>query len=128
AEHVADIDMPAVDHDLDAVGTTALIAVGQVPDAASEALRRNRRVRDGPRGPRQARRGGQSQQPLHMFAASDGRHGREVSQTRAFRADGSSLAYTLLAGLARARGRARNYGGHHTRHDRRLPDPETNRS
>ncbi len=47
AEHVADIDMAAVDHDLNAVGATALIAVGQMPDAAPNALRRNRRFRSG---------------------------------------------------------------------------------
>ena len=44
AEHVADIDMAAVDHDLYAVGAAALIAVRQVPDAAPDALRRNGRV------------------------------------------------------------------------------------
>ena len=44
AEHVADVDMAAVDHDLHAVGPAALIAVGQVADAAPDALRRNRRL------------------------------------------------------------------------------------
>ena len=39
AEHVADVDMAAVDHDLDAVGATALIAMGQVPNPSPDALR-----------------------------------------------------------------------------------------
>ena len=41
AEHVADIEVAAVDHDLHAVGPAALIAVRDVPDAAADALRRN---------------------------------------------------------------------------------------
>ena len=41
AEHVADIDMAAVDHHLHAVGPPALIAVGEVPDAAADAGRRD---------------------------------------------------------------------------------------
>ena len=44
AEHVADVDVAAVDHHLHAVGPAALIAVGQVADAAADALRRNRRL------------------------------------------------------------------------------------
>ena len=44
AEHVADVNMAAVDHDLDAVGAAALIAVRQVPDPAPDARRRNRRL------------------------------------------------------------------------------------
>ena len=42
AEHVADVDVPAVDHDLHAVGTAALIAVRHVPDPPADAVRRNR--------------------------------------------------------------------------------------
>ena len=41
-EHVADINMAAVEHNLDAVRTTAKIAVRQMTDAAPNALRRNR--------------------------------------------------------------------------------------
>ena len=44
AEHVADIDVAAVHHHLDAVGAPALIAVRQVPDAVPDALRWNGRV------------------------------------------------------------------------------------
>ena len=41
AEHVADVDVAAVDHDLHAVGPAALIAVRQVPDPAPDAWRRD---------------------------------------------------------------------------------------
>src|SRR5579862_9819671 len=49
AEHVADIQVPAVQHDLNAVRPAANIAVGQMMETSPDALRRNytflRRVR-----------------------------------------------------------------------------------
>src|SRR3989442_552969 len=74
AEHVADINMAAVDHDLYTIRPAALIAVRQVPDPAPDALRRNGRVGSGARSRRQARQGRQTQQPAHVFAASHGSH------------------------------------------------------
>ena len=44
-EHVADIDVTAIDHDLDAVGPAALVAVRHVPDSAADAGWRNGRPR-----------------------------------------------------------------------------------
>ena len=44
-EHVADVDMAAVHHDLHTVGAPALIAVRHVPDPPPDAVRRN----EGPR-------------------------------------------------------------------------------
>jgi hypothetical protein len=55
AEHVTDIDMATVDHDLYAIRATALIAVRQIPDAAPDALRRDRQVRIGARCVRHVR-------------------------------------------------------------------------
>src|SRR5205085_11867712 len=47
-EHMPDIEITAIQHDLNAVGTAALIAVGDMFDApARNALRRNRRLRRG---------------------------------------------------------------------------------
>ena len=43
AEHVADVKMAAVDHDLHAVRPAADIAVGQMTEAAPNALRRHDR-------------------------------------------------------------------------------------
>ena len=40
-EHVADVDMTAVHHDLYAIGAAALIAVRYVPDPAADAVRRD---------------------------------------------------------------------------------------
>ena len=44
AEHVADIKMPAVEHDLNAIRPSAKIAVGQMTEALPDALRRNCRL------------------------------------------------------------------------------------
>ena len=75
AEHVADVDMAAVHHDLYAVGAAAQIAVRQMADPASDAVRRNRRpgnlrsLSGRARPERQARGRGQTQQTFHVFAA-----------------------------------------------------------
>ncbi len=44
AEHVADVQVTPVHHDLDAVGSAADVAVGEMPDAASDACWWNRHV------------------------------------------------------------------------------------
>jgi hypothetical protein len=44
AEHVTDIEMVAVGHDLDAVRTPANVAVGNMLDPVTNPLRRYRRV------------------------------------------------------------------------------------
>ena len=89
AEHVADVDVPAVDHHLHAVGPAALVAVREVPDAAPDALRRDDRIGRAvrPGGRRGGRR--QGQQSLHSGTARDfhtkdstlfGRPGRTLSR------------------------------------------------
>ena len=73
AEHVADIKMPAVEHHLNAVGPAANIAVREMTEALSDALRRNGvilRVRLQGAG-RQCR---ETQQTFSAIAPSDGRH------------------------------------------------------
>ena len=74
AEHVADVDVPPVDHHLDAVGPSALVAVGDVADPVPDALRRHHGIGRSVRSVRsRGRRGGrgQRQQPLHPGSASD---------------------------------------------------------
>ena len=73
AEHVADVDVAAVDHHLHAVGPAANVAVGEVPDATADALGRDRLVL---RQCRQRHGGGRGnpKQALQMRAARD--HGR----------------------------------------------------
>ena len=79
AEHVADVDVAAVDHHLHAVGPAALIAVRQVTDAPADARRRDHLprglawARPGP-GLRLQRGQPQSQQPFQLFAASEFPH------------------------------------------------------
>jgi hypothetical protein len=41
AEHVADIEMPAIKHDLNTIRPSANIAVGQMTQALSDTSRRN---------------------------------------------------------------------------------------
>src|SRR5262249_44394232 len=70
AEHVTDIKMAPVQHDLHAVGTAADVAVGQMTDLMADPLRRDwsilRRARG---GLRQQRQRCQSNQRFQMFAA-----------------------------------------------------------
>src|SRR6185436_13657737 len=56
AEHVADVDVLAVDHHLHRIGPPALVAVGDVLDALADALRRDR-VGGGCGGPGRAATG-----------------------------------------------------------------------
>src|SRR6266853_979919 len=78
AEHVADVHVAAVDHDLYAVGAAALIAVRQVSDSAPDAVWRNGRLRSlsplssGPGRQRQAPQRRQTQQAFHVFTAGHG--------------------------------------------------------
>ena len=70
AEHVADIKMPAVEHDLNAIRAPADIAVGEMTEVLSDALRRNCRfLRVGLRGSRRQRR--ETQQAFPAIAPSD---------------------------------------------------------
>src|SRR5438034_11754777 len=71
AEHVTDIKMAPIQHDLHAVGTAANIAVGQMTDLMTDPLRRNwrilRRARGGLRPQRQR---WQSKQRFPLFGAA----------------------------------------------------------
>src|SRR2546428_6940981 len=69
AEHVTDIKMAPIQHDLHAVGTAANIAVGQMTDLMPDPLRRNWSILRGARGLRQQRQCCQSNQGFQMFAA-----------------------------------------------------------
>src|SRR2546428_12310836 len=69
AEHVTDIKMAPIRHDLHAVGTAANIAVGQMTDLMPDPLRRNWSILRGARGLRQQRQCCQSNQGFQMFAA-----------------------------------------------------------
>src|SRR5438128_10687308 len=69
AEHVTDIKMAPIQHDLHAVGTAANIAVGQMTDLMPDPLRRNWSILRGARGLRQQRQCCQSNQGIEMFAA-----------------------------------------------------------
>ena len=70
AEHVPDIDVAAVHHHLHAVWTSALVAVRQVPDPATDALRRNRASCGRARRERQARERRQTKQACQVVATS----------------------------------------------------------
>ena len=73
AEHVADIKMPAVEHDLNTVGPSADIAVGQMTEAVSDALRRNGGLlRGGLAGSRRQSR--KTDQAFPAIAPADFRH------------------------------------------------------
>ena len=74
AEHVADIEMTAIDHDLDAVRPSADIAVGNVIDAPADSLHWNRNVHCGTRGLRKISRQRQAEQRFQVFAAIDTCH------------------------------------------------------
>src|SRR4029450_8213517 len=68
AEHGPDVGVVTIDHHLNAVGTTALVAVRDVPDPAPDAFRRNRigrRCRTRHRG---KGRGGGAQQALYVVS------------------------------------------------------------
>ncbi len=70
AEHVADVEVLAVEHDLHAVGPAALIAIREVADLPADAVGRHRRVHGGNGQAGGGRgRGSQREQPLQMFAA-----------------------------------------------------------
>ncbi|HEV3447309.1 MAG TPA: hypothetical protein VG099_21895 [Gemmataceae bacterium] len=81
AEHVPDIEVFTVDHHLDAIGASALIAVADVADFVSDALGRDigagkhsRRGRT--KIARKGRGGAQAQQPRHGVASRDRCHGQ----------------------------------------------------
>ena len=74
AEHVTDIEMLAVGHDLDRVRTPADVAVGNMLDPVADALRRDRLVL----GAGEARHPGHRRHPQHalqMRAAAQLLHG-----------------------------------------------------
>ena len=73
AEHVADIKMPAVEHDLNAVRPSANIAVGQMTEALSDALRRNCTFLRA-RLPGTGRQRRETKQTFPAIAPSDRRH------------------------------------------------------
>jgi hypothetical protein len=50
-EHVADVEVPSVHHDLHSVGPAADVAVGKMPDALPDPLRRNWNLCGGSRLP-----------------------------------------------------------------------------
>src|SRR5437764_908534 len=74
AEHVADINVPAVDHDLHAVRVAANIAVREVADTPANALRWNRDWLGRPYGLRKVRRRSQTKQSFYVFAAMHAGH------------------------------------------------------
>src|SRR6185503_1055762 len=90
AEHVADVNMAAVDHHLYAVRAAALIGVREVPDAPPDALRRNGRVRGGAGRRGYASQRTQAEQTLQVRAASH--LGHAASLGRSGRAEGFALA------------------------------------
>ena len=70
AEHVADVEVLAVEHHLHAVGPAALVAIREVANLPADALGRHRRVHCGNgRAGRGRGRGSQRQQSFQMFAA-----------------------------------------------------------
>ena len=83
AEHVADVDVAAVQHHLHAVGPSALIAVGEMADAAADAGRRH--VGVGARAERGRRRArdAQREQVLEAVAARRRHAGGIVRQSAA---------------------------------------------
>ena len=81
-EHVADVDMAAMDHDLHGVRAAALVAVGNVADAPADALRRDvgfalRACRE-----RQAPERCKSGKTAQMLASRT--HGRPLLEARPF--------------------------------------------
>ena len=87
AEHVADVEMAAVQHDLHAVGPAALIAVRQVPESRRRCLRagcrRRRRRAASAAAPRSRPRRRARPSARAAFACRvRGQFGRQVSQVR----------------------------------------------
>ena len=74
AEHVADVEMPPVHHDLHAVGLAAEVAVRQVADAPADALWRHGRLGRGARRLQQRRRG-QADERLQVIPPRERAHG-----------------------------------------------------
>src|SRR5436309_16123956 len=71
AEHVADIEVPAIDHNLHAVGPPTNVAVGNVLDTPANPLRRHGRIFCEAR----AQAGDYiPEQRFHVFTASHGCH------------------------------------------------------
>ena len=71
-KHVAHVHMLAVDHHLHTVRPAPLVAIGDVPDAATDALRRRRLVGPGVSRAGRERRGGNgrhAEQAFQMIAA-----------------------------------------------------------
>src|SRR5665213_591407 len=77
AEHVADVDVPAVEHHLDAVGPSALVAIRDVTDAVADATRGHRGV-----DARQKRTGAERDEALEMIAAGED-HDRQTASLKA---------------------------------------------
>src|SRR5215469_1627065 len=69
AEHVPHIQMIAVQHDLNAVGPAADVAVRDVTNAATDSLWRNRSVFSRPRRLRKVQRRRHAEECFHLLAA-----------------------------------------------------------
>src|SRR4029077_14026268 len=74
AEHVADIEMLAVQHHLNAVRPSAKVAVGQMTETFPHALRRNCILLRSARLSGTMRQRCETQETFHAIASSDSRH------------------------------------------------------
>ena len=91
AEHVTDVQMTAVHHDLHGVRASAGVAVGDVTNAAADALRRNRCVR----GPAclltEDQRAGHAGERREVFPARHRAHDAPGVTVKTYAAPASSL-------------------------------------
>ena len=96
-EHVIDIKMAPIQHDLHAVGTAANIAVGQMTDLMTDPLRRNwsilRRARGGLRQQRQRCQSNQRHCQNPLMASRFGKYDCSARRAAPRRSDWSCGAH-----------------------------------
>src|SRR5215471_6903172 len=108
AEHVADVHVPAIDHNLHTIRAPTNVAVGNVFDTPANPLRRARGIFGCSRRLREIRRRSQAKQCLHVFTPSDECHVRNgiyspayvIASVTSHKTD----AWTILRGLFRSAG------------------------
>src|ERR1700691_6272737 len=81
AEHVADVKMPAVEHDLNAIRPAAEVAVRQMLKTLSDTLWMNRGLLRRSRLPGTRHQRRETQQTFHAIASSDCLHALAICRS-----------------------------------------------